>query len=71
MFSKSGAKTKNNEGSISTVGKSQKPYETTDKMKMVKQATSKTSFFTLSGSKNTIVVTTILPKNEGDYNTND
>ena len=62
---------KNNEGSIGTLGKSQKPYETTEKMKMAKQAPTKTSFLTLSASKISIVVTAILPKNEGDYHTND
>ena len=62
---------KNNEGSIGTLGKSQKPYETTEKMKMAMQATPKTFFLTLSGSKISIVVTAILPKNEGDYHTND
>ena len=62
---------RNNEGSIGTLGKSQKPYETTEKMKMAMQATNKTFFLTLSGSKISIVVTAILPKNEGDYHTND
>ena len=62
---------KNNEGSIGTPGKSQKPYETTEKMKMAMQATPKTFFLSLSGSKISIVVTAILPKNEGDYHTND
>ena len=47
----------NNEGSIGTLGKSHKPYETTAKMKMAKQATTKKSFFTLSGSKISVVVT--------------
>ena len=67
MRSKSGAKTKNNEGSIGTLGKSHKPYETTEKMKMAKQATTKLSFLTLSGSKISSVVTAISPKSEGDY----
>ena len=40
-------------------------------MKMTKQATTKTAFLTLSGSKISIVVTAIVPKNEVDYNTND
>ena len=62
---------RNNEGSIGTLGKSQKPYETTEKMKMAKQAPTKTSFLTLSGSKISILVTAILRKNEVDYNTND
>ena len=62
---------RNNEGSIGTLGKSQKPYETTEKMKMAMQATPKTFFLSLSGSKISIVVTAILPKNEGDYHTND
>ena len=61
----------NNEGSIVTVGKSHKAYETTEKMKMAKQATTKTSFLTLYGSKISIVVTVILPNNEGDCDTND
>ena len=61
---------KNNEGSIGTLGKSHKPYETTKKIKMAKQATTKTPFLTLSGSKISIVVTAILAKNEGDYDTN-
>ena len=62
---------KSNEGSIGTLGKSHKPYETTEKMKMAKQATTKTSFLTISGSKISVVVTAILAKNEGDYDTND
>ena len=62
---------RNNEGSIGTLGKSQKPYETTEKMKMAKQAPTKTSFLTLSGWKISIVVTAILPKNDGDYDTSD
>ena len=62
---------KNNQGSIGTLGKSHKPYETTEKMKMAKQATTKTSFLTLSGSKISIVVTAILPQNEVDFDTND
>ena len=37
---------KNNERSIGTLGKSHKPYETSEKMKMAKQATTK-SFFSL------------------------
>ena len=57
---------KNKEGSIGTLGKSHKPNETTEKMKMAKQATTKTAFLTLPGSKISIVVTAILPKNEGD-----
>ena len=40
-------------------------------MKMAKQATTKTSFLTLSASKISIVVIAILPKNEVDYDTND
>ena len=36
-------------------------------MKMAKQATTKTSFLTLSGSKISSVVTAISPKSEGDY----
>ena len=61
---------KNYAGSIGTLGKSHKPYETIEKMKMAKQATTKTSFLTLSGSKISIVVTAILLKNKGDYDTN-
>ena len=40
-------------------------------MKEAKQATNKTSFLTLSGSKISIVVTAIAPKDEGDYEVND
>ena len=57
-------------GSVGTLRKSRIPYETTEKMKMTKQATTKTSFLTLSGSKISIVVTAILPKNKVDYDTN-
>ena len=62
---------KNNEGSIGTLEKSHKQYEKTEKIKMAKKATTKTSFLTLSGSKISILVTAILPKNEGDYDRND
>ena len=61
----------NNFGSIGTLGKSHKPFETDKKMKKVKQATTKTSFLTLSGSKISIVVTATVPKDEGDYAMND
>ena len=40
-------------------------------MKEAKQATTKTSFLTLSGSEISIVVTAIVPKNEGYYDVND
>ena len=40
-------------------------------MKEAEQATTKTSFLTLSGPKITIVVTAIVPKTEGDYEVND
>ena len=36
-------------------------------MKVAKQATTKTSFVTLSGSKISIVVIAIVLKDEGDY----
>ena len=62
---------KNNQGSIGTLGKFLKPYETTEKMKMAKQATTKTSFLTLSGSKISVALTAILPKTKVDYDTND
>ena len=61
----------NNFGSIGTLGKSHKPFETDKKMKKVKQATTKTSFLTLSGSKISIVMTATVPKDEGDYELND
>ena len=54
----------NNFGSIGTLGKSHKPFETDKKMKKVKQATTKTSFLTLSGSKISIVVIATVPKDE-------
>ena len=61
----------NNFGSIGTLGKSHKPFETDKKMKKVKQATTKKSFLNLSGSKISIVVTATVPKDEGDYEVND
>ena len=54
---------KNNGGSIGTVGKCQKPFETDEKMKEATQDTTKTSFLTLSGSKISIVVTAITNQN--------
>ena len=57
--------------SFGTVGETQEPYETDEKMEMAKQDTTKTSFLTLSGSKTSIVVTGIVPKTEGDYDEND
>ena len=42
-------------------------YETDEKMEMAKQDTTKTSFLTLSGSKISIMVASIVPKPEGDY----
>ena len=62
---------KNNEGSIGTLAKSHKAYQTIEKIKMAKQVTTKTSFLTIYGLKISIVVTAILPNNEGDYNAND
>ena len=53
--------------SFGTVGETQEPYETDEKMEMAKQDTTKTSFLTLSGSKISIMVTSIVPKPEGDY----
>ena len=61
---------KNNFGSIGTLGKSQKPFDTDKKMKKVKQATTKKSFLSLSGSKISIVVTATVPKDEEDYEVN-
>ena len=61
----------NNFGSIGRLGKSHKPFETDKKMKKVKQATTKTSFLNLSGSKISIVVTAIVPEDEEDYEVND
>ena len=61
----------NNFGSIGTLGKSHKPFETDKKMKKGKQATTKKSFLTLSGSKISIVVTATVPEDEGDYEVND
>ena len=60
----------NNFGSIGTLGKSHKPFETDKKMKKVKQATTKKSFLTLSGSKISIVMTATVPKVEEDYEVN-
>ena len=58
-------------GSFGTVGETQKPYETNEKMEMAKQHTSKTPFLTLSGLKISILVTGIVPKTEGYYDVND
>ena len=60
----------NNFGSIGTLGKSHKPFETDKKMKKVKQATTKKSFPSLSGSKISIVMTATVPKVEEDYEVN-
>ena len=60
----------NNFGSIGTLGKSHKPFETDKKMKKVKQATTKKSFLSLSGSKIGIVMTATVPKVEEDYEVN-
>ena len=56
--------------SFGTVGETQKPYETDEKIEMAKQDTTKTSFLALSGSKISILVTGIVPKTEGDYDVN-
>ena len=58
-------------GSLGTLGETQKPYETDEKMEMAKQDTTKTSFLALSGSKISIVATRIVPKTEGDYDVNE
>ena len=60
----------NNFGSIGTLGKSHKPFDTDKKMKKVKQATTKKSFLSLSGSKISIVMTATVPKDEEDYEVN-
>ena len=60
----------NNFGSIGTLGKSHKPFETDKKMKKVKQATTKKSFLSLSGSKISIVMTATVPNVEEDYEVN-
>ena len=57
--------------SFGTVGETQKPYETDEKIEMAKQDTTKTSFLTPSSSKISIVMTGIVPKTEGDYDVND
>ena len=55
---------------VNNLEETQEPYETDEKMKMVRQDTTKTSFLTLSGSKISIVVTGIVTKTEGDYDVN-
>ena len=57
-------------GSFGTVRETQEPYETGEKMEMAKQDTTKIYFLTLSGSKISIMVTSIVPKPEGDYDVN-
>ena len=47
------------------------PFETDAKIKVPKQALTKTPFLTLSGSKIGTVVTGIVPKTKGDYDVND
>ena len=61
----------NNVGSTGTLEKSHKPFENDKKMKVAKQATTKKSFLSLSSLEISIVVTAIVPKDEGDYNVND
>ena len=56
--------------SFGIVGETQKPFETDEKMEMAKQDTTKISFLTLSGSKISIMVTSMVPKPEGDYDVN-
>ena len=56
--------------SIGRLGKSHKPFETNEKMKLAKQATAKKYIVTLSGSEISIVVTVIVPKDEGDCDVN-
>ena len=51
--------------------KMSQPFETDAKIKVPKQALTKTPFLTLSGSKIGTVVTGIVPKTKGDYNVND
>ena len=58
-------------GSFGTVGETQKPYKTDEKMEMAKQDSSKTSSLTLTGTKISILVTGIVAKTEGDYDVND
>ena len=48
-----------------------KTHETDEKTEMAKRDTTKTYFFTPSGSKISIVVTGNVPKTEGDYDVND
>ena len=63
---------KNNGGFIGTARKSQKPCETTEKMKVAMRDTTKTIFLILSGSNISIVVTAMKKqKKEGDYDEND
>ena len=62
---------KHNVGSIGTLQKYHKPFEINQKMKEAKQATNKTSFLILSGSKISNVTTAIIPKDEGDYEVNE
>ena len=53
---------KTNGGSTGTVGKSNRPYETSEKIKVAKQDTTKTIFLTLSGSNISIVMTAMTNK---------
>ena len=62
---------KHNVGSIGTLQKYHKLFEIHQKMKEAKQATTKTSFLTLSVLKISNVMTATVPKDEGDYEVND
>ena len=59
------------EGSIGTLGKCHKPFQTDKEMELAKQATTEKYFLTLSASEISIVVTAIVPKDEGDFDVND
>ena len=71
MSCKSGAKTWKVVGVYWYSRKSHKPFETDQKLKVAKQATSKHIFYPIPGSTFSIVVTAIVPKNDGDYDMND
>ena len=71
MFKVGCQELKNNQGSIGTLGKSHKPYETTEKMKMTKQATSYIFSYPIRLEDQYCGDIAILPQNEVDYDTND
>ena len=71
MSCKSGAKTWKIIGVYWYSRKSCKPFETDEKLKVAKQATSKTSFLPYQAQNSVLCWQPSYQEHEGDYNTND